>query len=296
MAAQFKAGKTTLRDNLVRSLADGDLFLGRYDVSAVNGEIAIVDFEMSATMMDDWLAAQGIRRDDKVRPIPMRGMAAAFNILDPEIRETWVRRFRAAAVEYLILDCFRPWLDALGLDEHRDAGRLLVAFDALLREAEIPDALIVHHMGHQHERARGDSRLRDWPDSEWRLVRQDEQLHSPRFLTAYGRDVDVPESQLAYDADTRRLTLVGGSRQAVKATAALDDVEAFLVGTDGLCVRDVTSALAAGSGHAKHAIEAALKLGADDGQAHKGQGRPQRAHLSRPSVPDCPASVPRTVK
>jgi hypothetical protein len=80
------------------------------------------------------------------------------------------------------------------LDEHRDAGRFLVALDALLTEAGIPDALVVHHMGHVNERARGDSRMRDWPDVEWRLVRQDENPASARFLSAYGCDVDVPES------------------------------------------------------------------------------------------------------
>jgi hypothetical protein len=68
-----------------------------------------------------------------------------------------------------------------------------VAIDELLLEAGIDEALVVHHMGHSGERARGDSRLRDWPDVEWRLMRQDDDPASPRFLTAYGRDIDVPE-------------------------------------------------------------------------------------------------------
>jgi hypothetical protein len=104
-------------------------------------------------------------------------------------------------------------LDALGLDEHRDAGRFLVALDSFLAEAKIPEALIVHHMGHSGERSRGDSRLRDWPDVERRLVREDDDPGSPRFITAYGRDVDVSESQLAYDPLTRHLTINGGSRR-----------------------------------------------------------------------------------
>jgi hypothetical protein len=118
-----------------------------------------------------------------------------------------------------------------------------VAFDALLKEAETADAVLVTHLGHTGERARGDSRFRDWPDVEWRLVRQDDQPGSPRFLSAYGRDVDVPESQLAYDPQTRRLTLLGGSRNDLKFMAALDAVVSLLEGSPGLTRRNLTAAL-----------------------------------------------------
>ena len=57
-------------------------------------------------------------------------------------------------------------------------------------------------MGHSAERAVEIRRLRDWPDTEWRLMRKDDDPASPRFITAYGRDVDVPESQLVYDTLT----------------------------------------------------------------------------------------------
>jgi hypothetical protein len=73
----------------------------------------------------------------------------------------------------LILDCLRPILDATGLKEGNEAGVFLVAFDALLKQAGIAEAGIAHHMGHVGERFRGDSRLGDWPDAEWRLVRHD---------------------------------------------------------------------------------------------------------------------------
>jgi hypothetical protein len=124
LAAQFKAGKTTLVGNYVRCRADGDDFLGQDIVSATSGTIVLLDFEMSATQLDDWLQAQRIRRDDKVVVIPMRGSAAAFNILDPDIRARWGKRFKVLGAETCILDCVRPLMDALGLDEHKDAGKL----------------------------------------------------------------------------------------------------------------------------------------------------------------------------
>jgi hypothetical protein len=67
--------------------------------------------------------------------------------------------------------------------------------------------LIVQHMGHTNERSRGDSRLRDWPDVEWRLTRETDDPASPRSITAYGRDVEIPNTALVYDSGTRRLTL-----------------------------------------------------------------------------------------
>src|SRR6187431_819912 len=103
----------------------------------------------------------------------------------------------------------------------RDAGRLLVAFDALLAEAKIGEAMVVHHMGHTNERSRGDSRLRDWPDVEWRVNRKDDDPASARFFTAYGRDVNVEEQELGFDETTRCLTVVGGSRRDSKIEEAL---------------------------------------------------------------------------
>jgi hypothetical protein len=41
------------------------------------------------------------------------------------------------------------------------------------------------------------------------------------LLPAYGRDVDVPQSQLGYDHATRRLSIVGGSRRDRKINEAL---------------------------------------------------------------------------
>jgi hypothetical protein len=260
LAAQFKAGKTTLVDNLVRSLLDGDPFMGSR-VSRLTGVLALVDFEMQESQLDTWLASQNIRNDDRVFPISLRGKASAFDILDPRVRADWALRFRQASTDYLMLDCVRPILDALGLDEQREAGRFLVALDALLAEAGIPEALVVQHMGHTGDRARGDSRLRDWPDVEWRMTRQDDDPSSPRFLSAYGRDVDVPESQLAYDAATRRLTLVGGSRADARMQGALDAVvEILTASADPLSGRGVKDALE-DSEHSRDAIEKALKAG-----------------------------------
>lgn len=146
LSAQYKAGKTTLVGNLVRSPVDGDPWLGRFEVAAV-GRVVILDFEMGENQLAAWLAAQGIENDDRITVIPMRGKASTFDVLDETTRSEWAQRL--AGFDYLIIDPLRPILDALGLDEHRDGGRFLTAFDELCDQAGIPDNLVIHHMGHR---------------------------------------------------------------------------------------------------------------------------------------------------
>lgn len=286
LAAQFKAGKTSVVGNLARCLVDGDLWLGRHEIAPVDGTVVIIDFEMSDHQLDDWLRDQGIRHDDRIIVVPMRGRAAAFDILDPRVLAEWAARLRDCGAAYVVLDCLRPILDALGLDEHRDAGRFLVALDALLAAAGVDDATVVHHMGHSSERSRGDSRIRDWPDVEWRLVRQDDDPASQRYISAYGRDVDIPETQLAYDTATRHLTLAGGSRKDASARVALPAILAVLdEASEPLSGRNIEAELTE-TEHSRQAIRQALALGIRLGMIKTKPG-PRRStlHSRIPSVP-----------
>lgn len=215
LAAAFKAGKSTAVGNMVRSLVDGDLFLGVFPTAPVERKVVILDDELDERNLRRWLRDQGIRNTEKVVVVSMRGKVGTFDLLDPAVRSQWAAQLRAHDAEVVILDCLRPVLDAFGLSEDKDAGRFLVQFDALLSEAGADEALVVHHTGHDGERSRGDSRLRDWPDAEWRITRLRDgdgpiDPAAPRFFAAYGRDVDVEEGRLEYDPTARRLTYVEG--------------------------------------------------------------------------------------
>lgn len=251
LSAQYKAGKTHLVGNLIRSLVDGDPFLDRFAVNTVARRVVLLDDELSEPMLLNWLEDQGIVNTDAVIPVSLRGQVGALDLVDDRRRREWAARLADVGCDYLILDCLRPVLDALGLDENHDAGRFLVGFDALLGDAGIADATLVHHMGHSGERSRGDSRLLDWPDANWRLVRETDQPDSARFFSAYGRDVDIAEGRLALDPATRRLTYAAGSRANAKVEAASTAVILYLA----------AHAKGGGTGLATSAIEKADDLG-----------------------------------
>lgn len=273
-AAQYKAGKTTLVGNTIRSLVDGDRFLGAFAVNPIAGTLALLDFEMSPAMLTEWLKSQEIQHDDRVFPVALRGRSIDFNVLDTRRRTEWAKHLRANQTSYLVWDCVRPVIDALGLDENRDAGRLLTAFDALLDEAGIPEALVIQHMGHGRDRARGDSRFRDWPDAEWRLVRRSDAADSVRYISAHGRDVLQPELELRFDALDRRLTVPAGSSQSVQFDGVLSTViEALAEGElSGRQLEERFVGKACSRQTLRGALKAGVRTGLLTGRAAKNRG------------------------
>jgi hypothetical protein len=263
-AAQYKAGKTTLRDNLVRALVDGEKFLDAFTVHQPRGRIVLIDNELDERMMRSWLRDQRIVNTNRVAVLPLRGKIGSFDILDPDTRARWADKIRAVEGSVVILDCLRPVFDALGLDENKDAGRFLVAFDTLLDEAGAEEAAVIHHMGHVGERSRGDSRLLDWPDVSWRLVRDKAEEgevdpSAARYFSAYGRDVNVPEGLLEYEQAGRRLRLVGGSRRDTKAAEILPDLYNVLCKFPKSSKNAIEKALVP-QGHTQKDVRAAVAL------------------------------------
>lgn len=286
LAAQRKAGKTTTVGNLIRSLIDGDRWLGVADVEPINGNVILLDFEMSQSKLTEWLRDQKIGDPSRLIVVPLRGKGGGFDIIDERVRAEWAAKIRAVDAGYVILDCLRPVMDALGLDEDKQAGRFLTAFDALLNEAGVKEAAVIHHMGHNGERSRGDSRLRDWPDVEWKIVRKDhDDDASPRFISAYGRDVDQREQQLGFDKVTRRLTSIGGSRKESGAAEFVPYViellkaNPHLAATSGSWFED----RAKDDGKPRDSVREALKLAVKQGHLIQTSG-PRNAKYYQLSI------------
>jgi len=259
LAAQQKSGKTTLTGNLLRSLADGEAFLDRFAVEHADRTI-LLDNELSPGMIRRWLRDQGIGNVDAVDVLSMRGRLSTFNILEAAARTEWARLLGPADV--LVFDCLRPALDALGLSEDKDAGRFLEALDELVREAGIGELLVVHHMGHTNERSRGDSRIQDWPDATWKLVREDpDDLQSARFFSANGRDVNQPEARLAFNQVDRHLVVNGGSRASLRGSEHEDAVMEYVTEHPGCSQNEIETSLMGRASDLRQAIKALLSGG-----------------------------------
>lgn len=202
LAAPDKAGKSTLLGNLVRSLVDGDLFLDQFKTTQVE-RVVLVDNELSPRLLQKWLREQGVVNTDRVQVETLRGRVGTFNLLNPHLFAEWVRRVRGADV--LLLDVLRPVLDAAGLSEDKEAGAFLRGpLASLAAEAGVGHLLVSHHTGHEGTRARGDSALKDWPDSKWTVTKPKGE-HGPRVFEAFGRDVDVKPRELVFEPRTRHL-------------------------------------------------------------------------------------------
>ena len=64
----------------------------------------------------------------------------------------------------------------------------------------------------------------------------------PRFFSAEGRDVALHETQLAYDRDTRRLSVAGGNRKQHAANKHVPTVLQVLKDNPGLGRNDLVKA------------------------------------------------------
>lgn len=230
LTAQHKTGKTTLVLNLVRCLADWQRFLsdGEDDESGfdvrplLDGEkVAVFDLELDRRTLRRWLRKQGIVNTERVLAGAFRGRVGELDLLDDERRTAWAAYLRGHGVKVLVLDCLAPLLTLYGFSENdnTDMAKVLAALDELVDAAGVEELVVVHHMGHSEERSRGASRLRDWPDAEWRLTREGADIpgaqpppDAARFFAAEGRDVKVAERELKHNGLTERVWTVDGNR------------------------------------------------------------------------------------
>lgn len=241
-SAGAKVGKTTFVANVIRSLVDGEPFLGTHEVMPLTGNVALLNFELSPRKMVDWLRDIKIENTDKVYVENLRGEASKFDIREPKRRTEWAKRFKDNGVQVAVWDCVTPVLAAFGLDENSEIRNLLYPFDELLAEAEVSEGLVIHHMGHANGRPRGDSAAIGWPDALWYYEKDATEkvttneagmrvvTSEVRNFWAEGRDVTVEKTPLDYDRTSRRLSIMdlGAKRNRedeIKAEKIIDYIK-----------------------------------------------------------------------
>lgn len=255
ITAPKKSGKTTAIGNLIRCLADGAPFLAAPDASdgwrmsqghAVNDNgrnIFLLDFEMTRKMLQEWLSDHSIGHPERIHLQLMRG--ERWDPRNAVERGRWADLLRSLDIGTLIIDPIGPVMHALGIEENSntEVGNFLAAIDQLVAEAGIDEHVLVHHTGHEGERARGASALLGWPDATWQIVRGRDDDEQSRYFMAEGRDVDIPETALVFDRATRRLWLGHGNRRTAPVADRTDKVAALVEANPGVTKNDLCGLL-----------------------------------------------------
>jgi hypothetical protein len=225
VAAQRKTGKTTAVLNLARSLLTGEDFLGRFGVRPVSGDVALLNFEVSAGQVAGWADEVGVDAD-RLFLVNLRGRRSPLG--SEEDRGRLAGLLRSRGVETIICDPFGRAYTGNSQNDAGEVGAFLAGLDLFARtEVGALDLVLTAHAGWNGERTRGSTALEDWADSIITLTRDDtENGQGTRYLRAIGRDVDLDEDRLEFDPDTRALTLAGtGSRAAGRAERRHEDLD-----------------------------------------------------------------------
>jgi hypothetical protein len=260
VVAARKTGKTTTIDNLVRSYVDGEPFLGRFEVTPADRAVAIFNYEVDERQYRRWLRESGIVNLDRVFVLHLRGRSLPLK--DARVRawtEAWLRE---REIGLWIVDPYsRAYVGSLdnGNDEAQ-VGGFLDTLDVIKANAGVGELVMPVHTPKARaesgeESAIGSQRLEGWPDSMWYLTRDLET--GLRFLRAEGRDVDVPEEQLSYDQNTRRLTFGGWDRSTLRNRADVEAVVDYIAGHAGCTQNEIMAGLSWGSTRVQKAVRAA---------------------------------------
>lgn len=268
IVAMRKTGKTTLNLNLARSLILGNEFLGKFGVRPINGNVGLLNYEVSAAQIARWAHEVGIPHD-RLCIVNLRGRRNPLgNDDDKERLATWLRDHD---VESLLVDPFGRAYTGVSQNDSGEVGAWLADLDRWARgDAGVLDLVLAVHAGWEGERSRGASALEDWGDTIITMTRKkaddDDGDDGHRYLRAEGRDVDLDEDQLQYDPATRLLSLTGfGGRKKASVTSRVEKLIPVVVGyveSNPACSqRDMESGLPHRSTDVRKAAEMAAARG-----------------------------------
>lgn len=274
LAAAAKAGKTTLVvGNLLPALVDGEPFLGSFAAAPVSGRVAYFNMEVGENVIRQWMRDAAIDNTDRVIVANLRGRAGALALDSEAGRRRLGEWLLDNGIDVVVLDPLAPLLASLGIDENSntDVARFFAYWNEAMTLGGVQEDLIVHHTGHGGTRSRGASRLLDEPDAIWTLTKSaepdDEEaegefipIAATRSIHAYGRDVELPPTALAFEASNRRLIATGPApRKARNKVVTLETqrrkVMTFIAEHPGANTRRVSE----GAGIQKSAVPGLLR-------------------------------------
>ncbi len=222
VAAEAKAGKTTLALNMARALVDGEPLFGHLGVARPS-RVGWWNLELNRPSAVGWLRDMHVERPADLTALHLRGHPMP---LMTSAAQAWaVRWLQQHEVDTWIVDPLGALYD--GDENDNSAVRdYLKVLDQIRAQAGIGQLVVVTHTGHQAKvtddvRTRGASVFLGWPDVlvQYRKGSKADNTADKRYLSAFGRDVELEESGLDYEPGTRSLAWAGGSRREDASTA-----------------------------------------------------------------------------
>ena len=242
LTAMYKAGKTTLVNNLAKALVDETPFLNYFKKANHNGRVVMFNYEVEPWQWRRWVREMGIVNLKRLTFVHRRGDATPLIV--PEARKAIIEQLKRLECETWIVDPFHRAFTGSG-DENSngDVGQFVEFLDIIKEKAGVSNLILPVHTGRAQEmgidRARGATRIDDWADVRWLYKKTDD----GRFFSADGRDVLLEEQQMKFDPNTRLLTLGGADARTAKKMNAQDSWIDAVSKNEGRTTREICASI-----------------------------------------------------
>lgn len=272
LAAQFKAGKTTLGIDLSACLASGSRFLGHFPVAKLDGNVGYWNLEVDEPQMYEWQDRRIRKGADRIFTAHLRGRK--IDLLHEPTAEWAIHWLKEREIDAWIIDPLGRMLEEE--NNPSEFNKWFRSLEGIVAEAGVRATLIPHHAGHANgedmadavPRTRGASSMLGNTDANLGY-RHGGKLgamppDSRRYLSALGRGVEVwPELTLDYESATGRLYAIENApgREADRSERLADKaVNAVAEAGDWkLNNKALKEAIGGNSADRSKAIAAALK-------------------------------------
>lgn len=222
LVARAKTGKTSLAMHLLKVLADGKYFLGRFKVQEDAGRIGYMNFEMTDLQIQEWLRRQNIENLEKISIWNLRGKLNPFR--SEMSRIDLAAELRQLDIKTLVIDTFAKVFSGEA-NNNSEVSKFLMQLEEVLEEAGVEQLIMLVHAGNADKKIRGATALMDHPDGLWFLSTDEERN---RYFSAYGRDIEVAESRLIYDPITSEFTLSSDGKKSSKENSSSEKILQYI--------------------------------------------------------------------
>lgn len=193
-----KAGKTTVSLDIVRSLADGGKFLGKFQARHLSGNAAYINSEVGVNQLKKWVSDTSIQHPEKVKVLMLRGKG--LDLASTRAFEDMRKWIEIHEIESLVIDPWQRFFRGSDSNFDVDVNRYLEYIDALMDQcAHLTDLFLVAHTPKNPERFKetpsGSGALERWYDSMivLRSEQQTDGSYKRYMRAAVGRGEEIPE-------------------------------------------------------------------------------------------------------